>query len=49
MGLSIDKVSTVYEWYLKKTIEEIVDLPTVKVRLSGLGVLVLILLEQSRL
>ena len=40
MGLTIDKVSTVYEWYLKKTIEEIVELPTVKVRLSGLGVLV---------
>ena len=40
MDLTIDKVSTVYEWYLKKTIEEIVELPTVKVRLSGLGVLV---------
>ena len=40
MGLTIDKVSTVYEWYLKKTIEDIVELPTVKVRLSGLGVLV---------
>tara|TARA_R110000868_G_scaffold352758_2_gene613992 strand:- start:639 stop:1196 length:558 start_codon:yes stop_codon:yes gene_type:complete len=40
MGLTIDKVSTVYEWYLKKTIEEIIELPTVKVRLSGLGVLV---------
>jgi len=40
LGLSIDKVSTVYEWYLKKTIEEIIELPTVKVRLSGLGVLV---------
>lgn len=40
MGLTIDKVSTVYEWYLKKTIEDIIELPTVKVRLSGLGVLV---------
>jgi hypothetical protein len=40
MDLTIDKVSTVYEWYLKKTIEDIVELPTVKVRLSGLGVLV---------
>lgn len=40
MDLTIDKVSTVYEWYLNKTIEDIVELPTVKVRLSGLGVLV---------
>lgn len=40
MGLTIEKVSTVYDWYLKKTIEDIIELPTVKVRLSGLGVLV---------
>jgi len=40
LGMTNDQVSTVYEWYLKKTIEDIKDLPTVKVRLSGLGVLV---------
>ena len=40
MDMTIDQVSTVYEWYLKKTIEEIKELPTVKIRLSGLGVLV---------
>jgi len=40
MDMTIDQVSTVYEWYLKNTIEDIIDLPTVKVRLSGLGVLV---------
>ena len=38
--MTIDQVSTIYEWYLKKTIEDIRDLPTVKVRMSGLGVLV---------
>jgi hypothetical protein len=40
LGMTIDQVSTVYEWYLKNTIEDIKELPTVKVRLSGLGVLV---------
>lgn len=40
LGMTIDQVSTVYEWYLKKTVEDIKELPTVKVRLSGLGVLV---------
>lgn len=40
LGMTIDQVGTVYEWYLKKTIEDIIELPTVKVRLSGLGVLV---------
>lgn len=40
LGMTIDQVSTVYEWYLKNTVEDIKQLPTVKVRLSGLGVLV---------
>lgn len=40
LGMTVDQVSTVYEWYLKNTIEDIKQLPTVKVRLSGLGVLV---------
>ena len=40
LGMTIDQVSTAYEWYLKNTIEDIKELPTVKVRLSGLGVLV---------
>lgn len=40
LEMTIDQVSTVYDWYLKKTLEDIKELPTVKVRLSGLGVLV---------
>jgi hypothetical protein len=40
LGMTIDQVSTMYEWYLKNTLEDIKELPTVKVRLSGLGVLV---------
>lgn len=36
-GYSVDQVSTVYDWYLKKTFEDINTKDTVQVNLKGLG------------
>lgn len=40
LGLTIQQVETVYEWYMSKTLTEVKEKPTVKVKLSGLGTLV---------
>ena len=36
-GYTVDQVSTVYDWYLKKTFEDIINKDTVQVNLKGLG------------
>ena len=40
LGLTIQQVESVYQWYLSKTLTEIKEKPTVKVKFSGLGTLV---------
>lgn len=36
-GYTVDQVSTIYDWYLKKTFDDIINKDTVQVNLKGLG------------
>lgn len=36
-GYTVDQVSTIYDWYLKKTFDDINNQDTIQVNLSGLG------------